>query len=432
MMINKAFEVFITYIQVIIWVWFVSSYFGYKYKGMRRIIGFVAAVNVITIEIAFINALVTYDGFGAIIFIVTMLLYARLFLNGDVLMQTFVSIFSAAIIFIIASLTIFYICYLTGVQTESVMLGFSAERVIIAALCRTLEFVVFKIILYIKKEYYLTTKEWFLIIAMSVMTWCATIFITKSALDDDKLIIYLICLATVLLLINFMTYYFMLQINKANRGLVEYKLLRMQYDNIKENMENTKILYDNISSIKHDMEKHLLAIDAMASKNNDNEVCKYVKTIIDESFVSIQKIVFTENDVFNAITNSRLEICKRYGIKVIINIENDIVKCIEPEAIPVIIGNIFDNAIEAVRNCEKKLIIFGVQRQGEYVSIYMENTYNPMFSNINLETSKKNKNVHGYGLKNVEKVVEKHKGMLRIYQNNSNMFCCEVWLKIKK
>lgn len=82
----------------------------------------------------------------------------------------------------------------------------------------------------------------------------------------------------------------MLQINKANRGLVEYKLLRMQYDNIKENMANTKILYDNISSIKHDMEKHLLAIDAMASKNNDDEVCKYVKTIIDESFVSIQKL----------------------------------------------------------------------------------------------------------------------------------------------
>lgn len=431
-MISKGFEVFITYIQVIIWVWFVSSYFEYKYKGVRRIIGFVAAVNVITIEIAFINALVTYDGFGAIIFIVTMLLYARLFLNGDVLMQTFVSIFSAAIVFIIASLTIFYICYLTGVQTESVMLGFSTERVIIAVLCRTLEFIVFKIILYIKKEYYLTTKEWLLIIAMSVMTWCATIFITKSALDDDKLIIYLICLATVLVLINFMTYYFMLQINKANRGLVEYKLLRMQYDNIKENMANTKILYDNISSIKHDMEKHLLAIDAMASKNNDDEVCKYVKTIIDESFVSIQKIVFTESDIFNTITNSRLEICKRYGIKVIINIENDTVKFIEPEAIPVVIGNIFDNAIEAVRNCEKKLIIFGVQRQGEYVSIYMENTYNPMFSNINLETSKKNKNVHGYGLKNVEKVVDKHKGMLKIYQNNSNMFCCEVWLKIKK
>lgn len=431
-MISKAFEVFITYIQVIIWVWFVSSYFEYKYKGVRRIIGFVAAVNVITIEIAFINALVTYDGFGAIIFIVTMLLYARLFLNGDVLMQTFVSIFSAAIVFIIASLTIFYICYLTGVQTESVMLGFSTERVIIAVLCRTLEFIVFKIILYIKKEYYLTTKEWLLIIAMSVMTWCATIFITKSALDDDKLIIYLICLATVLVLINFMTYYFMLQINKANRGLVEYKLLRMQYDNIKENMANTKILYDNISSIKHDMEKHLLAIDAMASKNNDDEVCKYVKTIIDESFVSIQKIVSTESDIFNTITNSRLEICKRYGIKVIINIENDTVKFIEPEAIPVVIGNIFDNAIEAVRNCEKKLIIFGVQRQGEYVSIYMENTYNPMFSNINLETSKKNKNVHGYGLKNVEKVVDKHKGMLKIYQKNSNMFCCEVWLKIKK
>lgn len=432
MMLSKAFEVLITYIQVIIWVWFVSSYFGYKYKGIHRAIGFFIGVNVITAEILFVNTLVTYDGFNAIIFIVTMLLYARLFLNGDILMQSFIAIFSAAIIFIIASLTIFYICYLTSVQTESIMLGFSAERVVIALFCRTMEFGVFKIILYIKKEYYLTTKEWILMIAMSVMTWGATIFITKSALDDDKLILYLICLATILVLINFITYYFILLINKANQGQIEYKLLKMQHNNIKQTIANTKILYENISSIKHDMEKHLIAIRSMADKNNDNEVCKYVNTIIDENFTSIQKIVFTESDIFNAITNSRLEICNRCGIKVSINIESEIIKYIEPESIPVLIGNIFDNAIEAVQNCEKKLIIFGVQKQGEYISIYMENTFNPLFSDIDLKTTKKNKSEHGYGLKNVKKLVDKYDGMLRIFQNDLGMFCCDVLLKIKK
>ena len=155
---DRLFELFITYIQVVIWVWFISSCFGFKYKKLYNAIGFLISSSVIFIEIAFINHFVAYDGFLAIILALTMILYARIMLNGDWFMQSFMSVFSLAIIFIVASLTIFYVCYFSGKQASDVIIGLSKERVCIAFICRISELVLFKIILYIKKEYIISNK----------------------------------------------------------------------------------------------------------------------------------------------------------------------------------------------------------------------------------------------------------------------------------
>ena len=90
---DRLFELFITYIQVVIWVWFISSCFGFKYKKLYNAIGFLISSSVIFVEIAFINHFVAYDGFLAIILVLTMILYARIMLNGDWFMQSFMSVF---------------------------------------------------------------------------------------------------------------------------------------------------------------------------------------------------------------------------------------------------------------------------------------------------------------------------------------------------
>ena len=423
---DRLFELFITYIQVVIWVWFISSCFGFKYKKLYNAIGFLISSSVIFVEIAFINHFVAYDGFLAIILVLTMILYARIMLNGDWFMQSFMSVFSLAIIFIVASLTIFYICYFSGKQASDVIIGLSKERVCIAFICRILELVLFKIILYIKKEYIISNKEWILFIVSALMTWCATVFITKAALGDEHFMLNLICIATIIILINFMIYYFMLKINKANKDHLEYKLIKMQYDNIKENAENTKVLYENISAVRHDMRNQLLAIQTLAQNEQNKEIVDYINTITDDIFSVSQKIVFTDNEIFNAIINSRLENCRKHKITVSINIEDDIVKNIQTDVITIVISNVFDNAIEAAQMCENKFIIFNVRAQGKYISIYTENTYDPKYSNINLESSKSNKAEHGFGTKNISKTVEKYNGMFKTFVNKTGMFCCDI------
>ena len=393
---DRLFELFITYIQVVIWVWFISSCFGFKYKKLYNAIGFLISSSVIFVEIAFINHFVAYDGFLAIILVLTMILYARIMLNGDWFMQSFMSVFSLAIIFIVASLTIFYICYFSGKQASDVIIGLSKERVCIAFICRISELVLFKIILYIKKEYIISNKEWILFIVSALMTWCATVFITKAALGDEHFMLNLICIATIIILINFMIYYFMLKINKANKDHLEYKLIKMQYDNIKENAENTKVLYENISAVRHDMRNQLLAIQTLAQNEQNKEIVDYINTITDDIF------------------------------SVSINIEDDIVKNIQTDVITIVISNVFDNAIEAAQMCENKFIIFNVRAQGKYISIYTENTYDPKYSNINLESSKSNKAEHGFGTKNISKTVEKYNGMFKTFVNKTGMFCCDI------
>ncbi len=92
-------------------------------------------------------------------------------------------------------------------------------------------------------------------------------------------------------------------------------------------------------------------------------------------------------------------------------------------------GNIFDNAIEAAEKTDEKIIILDVRPQGEYVSIYMENSFNERFSDVKLKTTKQNRSMHGIGMKNVKRVVEAHDGMIECFKNKEGMFCCDILLR---
>ena len=46
----------------------------------------------------------------------------------------------------------------------------------------------------------------------------------------------------------------------------------------------------------------------------------------------------------------------------------------------------------------------------------------------NLKTSKANKMEHGFGMKNVKKIVNKYDGMIKCFTDRQ-MFCCDILLK---
>ena len=70
-----------------------------------------------------------------------------------------------------------------------------------------------------------------------------------------------------------------------------------------------------------------------------------------------------------------------------------------------------------------------IYKEGKYVSIYIENSYNASFSDINLKTTKKGQAKHGFGTKIIRKVVEENDGMIQYFINDSGMFCCDILYK---
>lgn len=207
----------------------------------------------------------------------------------------------------------------------------------------------------------------------------------------------------------------------------EMELLTMQYKNVKHTEEKMKALYDSTYSLNHDLEKHFIYLKTMVQEGNSNKVISYIDDILENKLLKMQKIMFTDNDVFNAIINTRLEICRVKNIYPSINVDNNAIAEIKSDDITILFGNIFDNAIEAVEKANKKIIILNVQIQGEYVSIYMENSFDGKLNN-ELKTRKRNKYEHGFGLKNVKNIIEKYDGLMQCF-TNKELFCCDILLK---
>lgn len=426
---NEIVELSATLIQIFLLTWFISNFFGYKYTGARAKIGFLCCYAVVIAETMFINKIVVYDSFYAGIVVATLFLYARLCLDGKALFQIFISLFSMAIIFCVGSVTIFFISAVSAVGSEQLISDFSGWRIAVIAISKLAEFGAFWAIIHIKNDYSLSNKEWILFISMPFFTWISVTLLTKATIASPGIIRYALFTALMVASTNIIIYYFMLQINQDTKAKTELAFLRMQYENVKNNADSMRTLYENTYSLKHDLKEHFLAIETMAKKNMTDEIVDYAERVIQKPFDSVRNTVFTDNDIFNAVINTKLEICRQKGIVPVINVSNAAIGYIRAEDIAVVFGNLLDNAIEAAEKTESKFVALNVMLQGSYVAINVENSFDPKFSDSGLKTTKSNETEHGFGIKNVKKVVAEYDGMID-FCSEKDLFLCDVLLKI--
>lgn len=260
-----------------------------------------------------------------------------------------------------------------------------------------------------------------------LVTWLEIVLFNKAAIQSKDIKLYMLYASLLALVINVLSYYFIMRINKETKLNTELTLLKMQYENVKETEENLAALYESAYSLKHDLEKHFIAIRTTAEQNNDKSIIEYVDSIINKYYTYTHKTVFTNNKIFNAVINTRLEICQHKKIKTTIKVENDVLNNINDEDIAVLFGNIFDNAIEAAEKIEDKFISLEIQKQGAYISIYMENSFDGLFD-PELKSRKGEKHEHGIGMRNVRRIVEEYNGMMKCFAEE-NIFCCDILLK---
>lgn len=82
----------------------------------------------------------------------------------------------------------------------------------------------------------------------------------------------------------------------------------------------------------------------------------------------------------------------------------------------VIIGNLLDNSIEAcekIENKDNRFIMFECQQINNYLSLTIVNSIlDTTQLDFDLRTTKKNKKLHGFGIKNVKEIIKKYDGVM--------------------
>lgn len=267
-----------------------------------------------------------------------------------------------------------------------------------------------------KRGEHIFIKEWSLIICIPVFS----IFMSAVVLDNCTSEPIIAAGCTCLVVINLLAFYLFDRLHKMHRMEMEVALLDQQNKALENEMNLIALSNDKVKRLNHDMNNHLFAIEQLAKQDDSEDIVVYVRSLKD-SFCSSYKYVTTGNTLLDGFINMKLEEADKCGAQLFtdIRISNDI--RIDEKDISILMGNLLDNAVEALKKCDPpKMIRIIIKEEPGIVAIKVENTYNGKLnvSNGHIVSSKENANKHGLGLKNVSNVVDDYNGSL--YANYEN------------
>lgn len=214
---------------------------------------------------------------------------------------------------------------------------------------------------------------------------------------------------------------------KNEENLLKEKI-DMQYKyylNLQETQNKVKRLY-------HDMSNHMMCIKTMSSEQED--LNNYIDSISND-LNEFKEIYNTGNMILDIILNEKQAKCNENNINLKCDVNFSKCSFIEMTDICSIFSNILDNAIEAcnkIEGCEKYINLRGTVVKSYYV-IRCENSKINKVKMINnkIITSKKDKFIHGIGLKSVKSSLKKYDGELEI-NDFEDRFLAQIYIPISE
>lgn len=197
------------------------------------------------------------------------------------------------------------------------------------------------------------------------------------------------------------------------------------YDGLKESLamkykmrEYDMVLQTNqrLRQQSHDFQKHISMIAYLNENNEHQEIEKYLSELKEIVYVE-RKYSDSQNIVFDYVLNYKIQQASQKGISINLRIKIPFELEISIHDMNILFSNLLDNAMEAVENMEEKKIDVQVIYQKKKLFIEIQNPYDGTFVKKQgdmLITTKTNQELHGYGLKNVKKIVDKYDGVFEI------------------
>lgn len=194
----------------------------------------------------------------------------------------------------------------------------------------------------------------------------------------------------------------------------ERKLILLEKEKLKI---DTDVSYYNIlerqntalREFAHDAKHHINAINAL---NTNPEVEAQLSKIL-SSLTVYDKVCHSGNRTLDVIIDRYAAECKMENISFEFDIKNNNLSSVDGYDLVAILGNLLDNAVEAAKKSDEKFITLETDFRNGYSVIIARNSCP---ENIKLtvnelpKTTKKNKQLHGFGLKSVLNTVKKYNG----------------------
>jgi len=225
-------------------------------------------------------------------------------------------------------------------------------------------------------------------------------------------------------------------LNRQRKALAYKREYELERTRLKMQIEHYQELYQEqqrIKALRHEMKNSMISIVGMLEAGQIDGALDKVRAISENTKI-ISNIVDTGNPPIDAILNAKIVKAKKSGIKVDYTVLLDKELYIDQFDIASILANAMDNAIEGVSRAIdiNKIIALSVNREGEYISILIENNTSGLVYD-DFETTKLNKKDHGYGMTQMKDVTQKYNGSFQpMHDSETGKFLLQIMLKNEK
>lgn len=216
------------------------------------------------------------------------------------------------------------------------------------------------------------------------------------------------------LLINFATFYLYDQISRILSDKTDKMLIQQQNKYYEKQLELMKSSSKAIKTIKHDLKNHMASLYYLAEDDKKEEVLEYLSGVI-EVFNNKEGLASTGNVVIDSIINFKLQEVEKEEIAVTLDLNIPKELKIPSFDITVILGNLLDNALNAVKKLEKnRYINIKIKYTKGRLILKMDNSFNGIIIKKEgiIDTTHSDKNNHGLGLESIKTVLEKYDGTI--------------------
>ena len=198
-------------------------------------------------------------------------------------------------------------------------------------------------------------------------------------------------------------------------------VLQNQYAQYKQSKESIELINYKYHDLKHQ-------INILKAQSYTGKSTSYLEKMEREIRV-YETQNKTGNQILDAVLTNKAMICQNKEIELKFIVDGEALSFMDDMDVSALFGNMLDNAIESAekqQEKQKRLIWLYVTREKQFVRIRTENYCDEKihFKNGMPVTTKKDRRLHGYGMKSIKSTVEKYHGSVVAAQENN-------WFELK-
>lgn len=277
---------------------------------------------------------------------------------------------------------------------------------------------------YRSEEFQLSQHVWLAISLLLILLVSVVVFVCYELLagtiNPILAILIFISFGIAVLLI----YYVCQEMTNSYNKIIENKIYLEATKYEEKLVEIASQKSQEYNKVLHDYRHLIGVIEELENHNQD------IKKFIDEIHLEEpQDIIHTDHVVLNYVINEARKKSAALGIDFFGEYSRHIYEGVSDYDMSILMGNLFDNAIEAALKAKEKRIRYVIDSNEYRMIIKVINTYDETQFN-DFQTTKENQDKHGFGLSKIHNIVQKYNGVDSIFKKGEEVVhSCQLNLK---